>query len=133
MVFLRKYNLFPAPRRVPFVNLTPPPSPPLWDVYYVYLAIEMAMAMAMAVAVIRPGYAIGADLHENRLFIEKRCFRFSFWSFLSLLDLKNGSGSKFCTGKWYREVRSKNLIIFVANLLFTGVVLVALLARTRQI
>ena len=34
----------------------------------------MAMATAMAVAVTRPGYAIGADLHENRLFIEKRCF-----------------------------------------------------------
>ena len=36
----------------------------------------MAMAMAAAAAaVIRPEHAGGADLHENRLFIEKRCFR----------------------------------------------------------
>ena len=39
------------------------------------MAIAMAMATAMAVAVIRPEHAIGADLHENRLFIEKRCFK----------------------------------------------------------
>ena len=39
------------------------------------MAIAMAMATAMAVAVIRPEHAIGADLHENALFIEKRCFR----------------------------------------------------------
>ena len=32
------------------------------------------LAMAMAVAVIRPEHAIGADLHENRLFYEKRYF-----------------------------------------------------------
>ena len=32
------------------------------------------MAEAMAVALIRPEHAIGADLRENRLFIEKRCF-----------------------------------------------------------
>ena len=32
------------------------------------------MATAMAVAVIRPGYAIGADLHENQLFYEKLYF-----------------------------------------------------------
>ena len=38
------------------------------------IAMAMAMATAMAVAVIRPEHAIGADLHENRLFIEKRCF-----------------------------------------------------------
>ena len=37
--------------------------------------MAMAMAMAMAVAVIRPEHAIGADLHENLLFIEKLCFR----------------------------------------------------------
>ena len=39
------------------------------------MAIAMAMATAMAVAVIRPEHAIGADLHENRLFIEKLVFR----------------------------------------------------------
>ena len=38
--------------------------------------VAMAMAMAMAAAaVIRPEHAGGADLHENQLFIEKRCFR----------------------------------------------------------
>ena len=33
------------------------------------------VATAMAVAVIRPEHAIGADLHENQLFIENRVFR----------------------------------------------------------
>ena len=37
--------------------------------------MAMAMATAMAVAVIRPEHAIGADLHENRFFIEEQCFR----------------------------------------------------------
>ena len=37
--------------------------------------MAVAMATAMAVAVIRPEHALGADLHENRLFYEKRCFR----------------------------------------------------------
>ena len=32
------------------------------------------MALAMAMAVIRPEHAIGADLHENRLFIKKHYF-----------------------------------------------------------
>ena len=39
----------------------------------------------------------GADLHENGLFIEKAVFAL-FWSFLDLLDLRNGSGSKFYIG-----------------------------------
>ena len=39
------------------------------------MAVATAMATAMAVAVIRPEHAIGADLHENRLFYEKQCFR----------------------------------------------------------
>ena len=37
--------------------------------------MAVAMAMATAMAVIRPEHAMGADLHENRLFLEKRCFR----------------------------------------------------------
>ena len=40
-------------------------------------AATMAMAMAMAAAVaavIRPEHAEGGRNHENRLFIEKRCF-----------------------------------------------------------
>ena len=37
--------------------------------------MAMAMAMAMAVAAIRPEHAIGAGLHENRLFHEKHYFR----------------------------------------------------------
>ena len=40
------------------------------------MAMAIGMATAMAVAVIRPEPAIGADLHENRLFYEKRNFRF---------------------------------------------------------
>ena len=46
---------------------------------------------------------IGADLHENRLFMKSAVLGL-FCSFLDLLDLKNGSGSKFYAGKWYREV-----------------------------
>ena len=33
-------------------------------------AMVVLMATAMAVAVIRPGHAIGADLHENLFFIK---------------------------------------------------------------
>ena len=43
---------------------------------------------------------IGADLHENRFVIEKHVLNL-FWSFLNLLDLENGSGSKFYARKWY--------------------------------
>ena len=43
-----------------------------------------------------------ADLHENRLF--KSAFLLLCCSFLDLVDLKNGFGSKFYTRKWYREV-----------------------------
>ena len=65
-----------------------------------------AMATAMAVAVIRPEHAIGADLQENLLFM-KNAILDLFWSFLDLLDLKNGSGSKFYAGKWYLEGKIK--------------------------
>ena len=44
-------------------------------VHFWPLAIAMAMATAMAVAVIRPEHALGADLHENQLFIEKLRFK----------------------------------------------------------
>ena len=54
---------------------------------------------------------IGADLHENQRFIEKIGLRL-FWSFLDLLDLKNGSGSKFYAGKWYREVWKPKINLF---------------------
>ena len=74
----------------------------------------MAMAMAMAMAVIRPEHAIGADLHENQLFIKNFVLGL-FWSFLDLLDLKNGSGSKFYAGKWYREVWKLKIMPFHAK------------------
>ena len=50
-----------------------------------------AVALATAMAVIRPGYAIGADLHKNRLFIEKRCIS-------SILVISGPSGLQ----KWIR-------------------------------
>ena len=58
-------------------------------------AMAVAMATAMAVAVIRPEHATGADLYENQRLL-KNVVLCIFWSFLDLLDLKNGSGSKFC-------------------------------------
>ena len=66
------------------------------------MAIAIAMAMATA-AVIRPEHAEGGRNHENRLFIEKLVLA-QFWPFLDLLDLKNGSGSKFRVEWCYREV-----------------------------
>ena len=72
-------------------------------VHFWPLAMAVAMATAMAVAVIRPEHAIGADLHENRLLFKNAVLHL-FWSFLDLLDLKNGSGSKFYGGKCFREV-----------------------------
>ena len=53
----------------------------------------------------------GADLHEMQLFIENVVLSL-FWSFLDLLDVKNGSGSKFYTGKWYREVWKPKINLF---------------------
>ena len=44
----------------------------------------------------------GANLHENQFFIEKYVWDL-FWWFLGLLNLKNGSSSKFYAGKWHRE------------------------------
>ena len=73
-------------------------TPPFWNVYYVYLA----MAMAMTVPVIRPGYAIGATFTKNVVF--KNNVLDAFWAFLDLLDLKNGSSSKFQVELCYREV-----------------------------
>ena len=35
-----------------------------------------------------------------------------FWLFLDLLDFKNGSGSKFYAGKWYREVWKPKINLF---------------------
>ena len=70
------------------------------------IAIAMAMAMAAAAAaaaVIRPEHAEGGRNHENRLLL-KNTFLDQFWPFLDLLDLKNGSGSKFRVEWCYREV-----------------------------
>ena len=53
----------------------------------------------------------GADLHENQLFIEKQYFR-PIWPFWDLLDLKNGSGSKFRLKWWYREVWKPKIKLF---------------------
>ena len=58
-----------------WITLPPTPTlPPLWDVYYVYLA--MAMATAMAVAVIRPKYAYGGRPPRKSAFYEKLCVEF---------------------------------------------------------
>ena len=63
----------------------------------VAMAMAMAVAMATAMAVIRPEYAEGGQIHENLLFMKKHDFR-PILVILDLLDLKNGSGSKFCIG-----------------------------------
>ena len=57
-------------------------------------------ATAMAVAVIRPGYAYRGRPTSTKIgFLLKIAVLGLFWSFLDLLDLKNGSGSKFYAGK----------------------------------
>ena len=77
-------------------------------VYFWSLAMAIAMATAMAVAVIRPEHAYRGRPPRKSTFYAKKIILDLFWSFLDLLDLKNGSGSKFYAGKWYREVwRSK--------------------------
>ena len=55
----------------------------MWQPVAMAMAMATAMAMAMAMAaaaaaVIRPEHAEGGRNHENRLFIEKRCFKFIF-------------------------------------------------------
>ena len=52
-----------------------------------------------------------ADLTKNALVYEKHSFG-QFWPFLDLLDLKNASGSRFYTGKWYPEVWKPKIKIF---------------------
>ena len=64
----------------------------------------VAMATAMAVAVIRPEHAYRGRPPRKSTFFMKNAVLGPFWSFLDLLDLKNGSGSKFYAGKWYRDV-----------------------------
>ena len=44
-----------------------------------------------------------------------------FWPFLDLLDLKHGSGSKFYTGKLYRQVWNSKLLYFVTLFPASGV------------
>ena len=87
------------------------PDPQLFSQMVHFLPLTMPIATAMAVAVIRPEHAIGADLHENRLFM-KNLILDPFWSFLDLLDVKNGSGSKFYAGKWYQEVWKPKINLF---------------------
>ena len=76
----------------------------------------MAIAMAMAMAVIRPEHAGRGGPPRESIFLEK-CNLILFWSFLDLLDLRNGSGSKFCIGpcrfhvKWrpWSDFMNKNV------------------------
>ena len=56
----------------------------------------------------------GADLHENLLFIENVILGL-FWSFWDLLDLKNGSGSKFYARKWYQDLWKPKFKTFRGN------------------
>ena len=74
--------------------------------------VAMAMAMAMAAAtVIRPEHAEGGRNHENRLLLKNAVLGL-FWSFWDLLDLKNGSGSKFYARKWYWDLRKPKIKLF---------------------
>ena len=57
----------------------------------------MAMAAAAA-AVIRPEPAEGGQNHENRLFIKKHNLMTILVISGPSIDLKNGSGLKFCIG-----------------------------------
>ena len=71
----------------------------------------------------RPGYMeLGQPIlgrpHEKCTFLLKKAVLVNFdqfWPFLDLLDLKNGSGSKFCIG-WYRgEVWKRKMKRFHAK------------------
>ena len=68
--------------------------------------------MAMAVAVIRPGYSYRGQPPRKSFFFMKNAGLGLFWSFLDLLDLKNGSGSKFRVEWWYQEVWKSKLKLF---------------------
>ena len=87
---------------------------------------------------------IGGDLHENQLFM-KNVVLSLFWSFLDLLDLKNGSSSKFYAEKWCQEVwksklkpfRGKSMTFYInltyspGHLVLQGVVVFQMLSFTR--
>ena len=53
-----------------------------------------------------------ADRSTKIDFLLKNAVLGLFWSFLDLLHLKNGSGSKFYAGKWYREVWKPKITVF---------------------
>ena len=67
------------------------------------IAMPVATAMAVAMANTRPEHAEGTHGHENRLLL-KMFVGDLFLSILELSDVNNGSGSKFHTRKFYREV-----------------------------
>ena len=75
----------------------------------------LAMAMATAMAVIRPEHAYRGRPPRKSTFFMKNGTLVLFWSFLDLLDLKNGSGSKFYTGKWYRDLWKPKFNSFRGN------------------
>ena len=53
-----------------------------------------------------------ADGITKIYFLMKNALLDLFVSFLSLLDLKNGSGSKFYARKWYRDLRKPKMNLF---------------------
>ena len=78
-------------------------------------AMTRAMAMAAAAAaaaVIKAGHACRGPPSTKIHFLWKNAVVSVFWSFLDLLDLKNGSGSKFDAGKRYREIWKPKINLF---------------------
>ena len=72
--------------------------------FFVKWPLARPWARPKAGPVIRPEHACRGRPQRKSTFFTKNAILGLFWSFLSLLDLKNGSGSKFYARKWYRDV-----------------------------
>ena len=59
-----------------------------------------------------PGLGWDGRPPQKMYFLGKNVVLGPFWPFLDLLDLKNGTGSKFYTGKWYSEVWKRKIKLF---------------------
>ena len=83
---------------------------PYMGIYGPYIGIYGPYIAGQAVG---SGSRFGSGLTSRKLdLLLKGAVLGQFWPFLDLLDLKNGSSSKFYAGKSYREVWKLKINLF---------------------
>ena len=94
-------------------------NPPSLGLYVLYAGLKINDFNSICLGPgPRPGLWKGQGMdrmgapHEKWTFWRTKKYFDIFWPFLDLLDLKNESGSKFYTGKWYSEVWKRKIKLF---------------------